>query len=206
MTILRTALVAATLCACVARAASLEVRVRDAAGAPVPDAAVYAVPASGPSDARNPRVVAIEQVEREFVPYMTVVQVGTQVKFPNRDEVRHHVYSFSPAKRFEIKLYAGTPADPIAFDKPGEVVLGCNIHDHMIAYIYVVDSPWFAKTDRDGNARIDGLPGGEYDVNGWYYAQDKSPAAVPVGLRSDEAGSAALSIGRRTMMPRPVAK
>jgi hypothetical protein len=152
------------------------------------------------------RPAAVEQRNKTFIPLVSVVQAGTLVNFPNRDEIRHHVYSFSPAKRFEIKLYAGTPVDPIAFDKPGEVVLGCNIHDHMIAYIYVVDTPWFAKSDKDGVARIEGLPGGEYDVNAWYYAQDKGPAVVSIRLRADEAGSAAFSIGRRPLTPRPVAK
>ena len=185
-------------------AASVAVSVRDPLGNPLEDVVVWAMPkAAAPL---RTRPAAVEQRNKAFIPLVTVVQTGTLVNFPNRDEIRHHVYSFSPAKRFEIKLYAGTPADPIAFDKPGEVVLGCNIHDHMIAYIYVVDSPWFAKTDRDGNARIEGLPAGEYEVNGWYYAQDKGPAAVPVGLRSDEAGAAAFSIGRRAMPPRPVAK
>jgi plastocyanin len=185
-------------------AASVAVTVRDPLGNPLEDVVVWAMPKGTPPV--RTRTAAVEQRNKAFIPLVSVVQTGTLVNFPNRDEIRHHVYSFSPAKRFEIKLYAGTPVDPIAFDKPGEVVLGCNIHDHMIAYIYVVDSPWFAKTDRDGNARIDGLPAGEYDVNGWYYAQDKSSTSVSVGLRADEAGSAAFSIGRRPMPPRPVAK
>ena len=185
-------------------AASVAVTARDPLGNPLEDVVVWAMP-KGPAPVRT-RPAAVEQRNKTFIPLVSVVQTGTLVNFPNRDEIRHHVYSFSPAKRFEIKLYAGTPVDPIPFDKPGEVVLGCNIHDHMIAYIYVVDSPWFAKTDKDGNARIDGVPAGEYDVNGWYYAQDKSPAAVSMRLRGDEAGTATFSIGRRPMPPRPVAK
>ncbi len=185
-------------------AATVNVMVRDPLGNPLEDVVVWAMPKGAPPV--RTRSAAVEQRNKTFIPLVSVVQTGTLVNFPNRDEIRHHVYSFSPAKRFEIKLYAGTPVDPIAFDKPGEVVLGCNIHDHMIAYIYVVDSPWFAKTDKDGNARIDGVPSGEYEVNGWYYAQDKSPTAISMRLRADEAGSAAFSIGRRPMPPRPVAK
>jgi hypothetical protein len=137
---------------------------------------------------------------------VSVVQAGTMVNFPNRDDVRHHVYSFSPAKRFEIKLYAGTPVDPVPFDKTGEVVLGCNIHDHMIAYVYVVESPWFGKTDKDGVAKIEGLPAGEFEIGAWYYAQDKVPAPWSVKLRADEAGRAAFTVGRRPMPPRPAPK
>jgi len=197
-------LLALALAAPPGMAATVSVTVKDPLGNPLEDVVVWAMP-RGPAPVRT-RPAAVEQRNKAFVPLVSVIQTGTLVSFPNRDEVRHHVYSFSPAKRFEIKLYAGTPVDPIAFEKPGDVVLGCNIHDHMIAYIYVVDSPWFAKTDKDGNARIDGVPAGEYDVNGWYYAQDKSPTGVSIRLRADDAGSAAFSIGRRPTPPRPGAK
>ncbi len=80
---------------------------------------------------------------------------------------RHHVYSFSPAKNFEIKLYVGTPAEPVIFDKPGVVVLGCNIHDHMVAWINVVDTPWFAKTAQ-GSAQIAAVPPGDYELQVWH--------------------------------------
>ena len=199
------ALVWALLATLPVHAASLAVSVADGQGTPLEDAVVWLV-AKTPGPQRPRREGMIEQINKTFIPTVTVVQVGTQVKFPNRDEVRHHVYSFSPAKRFEIKLYAGTPADPILFDKPGEVVLGCNIHDHMIAYVYVVESPWFGKTDKDGEVRIEGLPGGEYEVHAWYYAQDKTPATVGLKLRADEAGTAAFTVGRRPMPPRSTPK
>jgi hypothetical protein len=83
--------------------------------------------------------------------------------------VRHHVYSFSPAKSFELKLYSGTPGNPILFDKAGTVVVGCNIHDRMIAYIHVVDTPYFAKSDASGNAKLDGLMPGKYRLKAWHY-------------------------------------
>src|SRR5215471_16968454 len=113
-------------------AATLEARVANTAGAPIADAVVYAVPAAGGSDIRGKKVVAVEQVDREFVPYVTVVQTGTTMTFPNRDPILHHVYSFSTAKSFEIKLYTGKSPSEIRFDKPGVVTLGCNIHDWMI--------------------------------------------------------------------------
>jgi plastocyanin len=183
-------------------AATLEIAVADARGAPVGDAVVYALPKAGPAPLRK-REAAVEQRDKTFVPLVTVVQTGTAVQFPNRDPIRHHVYSFSPAKTFEIKLYAGTPVAPVLFDKAGEVVLGCNIHDHMLAYIYVVDTPWFAKTGADGKARIEGLPPGDYDVQLVHFAQAAAQAPLPVKARGDETLPAAFSVALRQLPPRP---
>ena len=180
-----------------AAAATLSVEVKDAAGAAVADAAVYALPASGKAPSRPRRDVEIEQVQRQFSPLVTVVQRGSHVTFPNRDTVRHHVYSFSPAKSFEIKLYVGMPADAVLFDKAGDVVLGCNIHDHMRAFVYVVDSPWFAKTDADGKARIEGLPAGEYALAAWHFSQSAPGAAQTLKLRADENAAARLAVPLR---------
>ena len=135
----------------------------------VPDAVVVAVPADGAialPATRRPEVV--DQVNHNFAPLVNPILVGSSVTFPNKDSVRHHVYSFSPAKRFELPLYAGTPAAPVLFDKPGVVVLGCNIHDWMIAYIYVSESPWYAKTGADGTARLVNLPARAYTVRVWH--------------------------------------
>ena len=150
--------------------------VRDAKGDPVPDAVVVAVPAAGspkpkPKAARD----VVDQIDREFVPAVKVVQTGTAVVFPNKDNIRHHVYSFSSAKTFELPLYRGTPAEPVVFDRPGLVILGCNIHDWMLAHVYVVDSPWFATTGTDGGARILDLPPGDYEVE-TYHPRAKDPA------------------------------
>lgn len=187
-----------------ALAASVTVTVKDSRGAPLEDAVVWLMPRAGPAPVRT-RPAQVEQRDKAFVPIVSVIQTGTLVAFPNRDEIRHHVYSFSPAKVFEIKLYAGTPVDPILFDKPGEVVLGCNIHDHMYAYVYVVDSPWFAKAGKDGAATVE-VPGGEYDVHAVYFAQTQKPAAVPVKLRADENAAAQFAITLRPMPPRPARK
>lgn len=197
-----TALAWALLACTCADAASVSVSVTDSQGTPLEDAVVWLV-AKSPGPQRPRREGTIEQINKMFVPTVTVVQVGTQVKFPNRDEVRHHVYSFSPAKRFEIKLYAGTPADPVLFDKPGEVVLGCNIHDHMVGYVLVVDSQHFAKTARDGRARLDDVPAGEYEVNAWHYAQAAAPARSTLRLGAADNASAAVAIALRPMPPRP---
>jgi plastocyanin len=186
-------------------AASVTVNAKDPLGNPLQDLVVWAIPKEGPAPVRA-RPGMVEQRNKTFIPLVTVVQAGTLVAFPNRDEIRHHVYSFSPAKRFEIKLYAGTPVDPIVFDKAGEVVLGCNIHDHMIAYIYVVESPWYGKTNAEGVAKIEGLPAGEFDIHAWYYAQDARPAPFGVKLKAEDSGSAAFTVGRRPMPPRPTPK
>ena len=197
------ALVWALLACLPANAATLAIGVADAQGAPLEDAVVWLV-AKTPPPQRPRREGVIEQMNKTFIPTVTVVQVGTQVRFPNRDEVRHHVYSFSPAKRFEIKLYSGTPAAPELFDKPGEVVLGCNIHDHMIAYVYVVDSPYFAKTGKDGKAGMSDLPAGEYELHAWHYAQTATaPRPQPLRLGASENAETSLAIALRPMTPRP---
>lgn len=162
---------------------------RDGSGQPIADAVVYALPAAGPTEVRAKKVVAIEQADREFVPYVSVIQTGTTVTFPNRDPILHHVYSFSPAKTFEIKLYTGRSPSEIRFDKAGVITLGCNIHDWMIAYILVVSTPHFAKTDAAGNATLRDLPAGSYEVRAWHPQQAAAAAsqtlALDTGARAD---------------------
>jgi plastocyanin len=148
-------------------AATLDVAVVDQSGAPVSDAVVYATQVVGPP-ARPSSPGMIVQREKTFIPTVTPIQSGTAIAFPNEDTVRHHVYSFSPAKVFELKLYIGSPREPVLFDKAGVVVLGCNIHDHMLAYVVVVDTPYFAKTDASGAARLASLPDGEYQLRVWH--------------------------------------
>lgn len=186
-------------------AATLEITVNDARGAPVADAVISVSPRPGPAPVRK-RDAAIEQRDKAFVPLVTVVQTGTAVQFPNRDPIRHHVYSFSPAKSFELKLYAGTPVAPVVFDKAGEVVLGCNIHDHMIAYVYVVDTPWFAKTGADGKARVEGLPPGDYEMQLAHYAQVTVQPAASLKVRAEESLAAPWVLPLRQMPPRPAAQ
>jgi len=190
----RLALAAVTLCTSLAHAAALEVSVRDASGAPVADAAVYAIPPTGPADARGAKSREIEQVDREFVPFVTVVQTGTTVAFPNRDPILHHVYSFSPAKSFEIKLYTGKAPEAIVFDKPGVVTLGCNIHDWMIAYVLVVPTSHFARTDATGNARLRDLPAGTYQVHAWHPNQRSAAPPQAAVLDAQSTGNIAFAI------------
>ena len=102
-------------------AASVDGNVTDAAGAPVADAVIYALPGT-PRSLPAPRAAIMDQIDKEYVPFVVPVQAGAAVRFPNKDNIRHHVYSFSPAKPFELKLYSGTPAKPVIFDKPGPVL------------------------------------------------------------------------------------
>jgi plastocyanin len=157
-----------------AGAATLEAVVLSPGGQAVADAAVVLEPLS-PTRVKNGATATIEQRGREFIPYVTIVQTGTAVDFPNNDTIRHHVYSFSAPKKFEIKLYAGRPGQPVIFDKPGEVAIGCNIHDWMEAYVLVVASPYFAKTGADGKAVIANVPAGRYRLQLWH----PQPKAVP---------------------------
>jgi plastocyanin len=154
---------------CSADAAQISATVTDHDGLPLADAVVIAVPAQGaPPRASALAREIVDQVGQEFMPRVKPILVGTSVYFPNKDNIRHQVYSFSPAKQFELPLYAGTPAKPVVFDKPGVVVLGCNIHDWMIGYIYVSESPYYAKTGADGKAQIVGLPALGYRVRVWH--------------------------------------
>lgn len=153
-----------------AGAATVSFRVSDGSGNALDSVALSLVPvARSGQTALRPRQIAQER--KTFIPYMSVIQTGTPVEFPNNDTVRHHVYSFSPAKVFELKLYAGRPEKPVVFDKPGVVVLGCNIHDRMVAYVVVVDTPWSAVSGQDGSARIADLPPGEYRLQVWHPRQ-----------------------------------
>jgi plastocyanin len=158
-------------------AAPLVVAVLDAAGRPVEDAVVTVLVPGTPARAPHGTVAEIGQRERQFVPRVSAVQVGTSIAFPNHDTVRHHVYSFSPAKTFELKLYVGTPPVPVTFDKAGVVAIGCNIHDKMQAWIAVVETPHAAVTDAAGLARFD-VPSGEHRVRAFRPADGENAAVA----------------------------
>jgi len=170
--------IGATCAAASVAAATVTVQVLDVTGAPVPNAVVYAEPAGGQAVPKSLKQAEVEQKDVKFFPLVSVVQVGTPILFPNHDKVRHHVYSFSPAKTFELKLYSGVPTSPIVFDKVGTVVLGCNIHDQMVAYVQVVNTPFFGKTDMAGRVKLDGLVNGKYALKAWYFKMAPNEAAM----------------------------
>jgi plastocyanin len=152
-----------------ARAADAAFLVVDARNKPVMDAVVTAYPAGFKADQiRFPWPQAMDQHNLQFDPFVLIVPVGANVSFPNRDAVRHHVYSFSPAKVFELKLYGKDETRAVRFDHAGVVALGCNIHDGMVAFIKVVDTPFAAKTDDKGQVVLKGLPAGQVQVRVWH--------------------------------------
>jgi plastocyanin len=148
---------------------TVRVVTQDAGGKAVADAVAYLSNTESPAPVSPPAdPVAITQKDQEFSPYVTPIVVGTKVVFPNLDSVQHHVYSVSPAKRFEIPLYIGDSKETIVFDRPGIVTLGCNIHDWMVAYVVVLATPYYAKTGPDGTAEVSGLPPGHYRLEVWH--------------------------------------
>lgn len=193
------ALLLALVCIGTPQAATLLAIVIGPDGTPVPQVVVHALPANGEVPATPPKASQMAQVDREFVPFVQPVQMGAAVTFPNKDDIRHHVYSFSPAKTFELKLYSGTSAKPVVFDKPGPVALGCNIHDWMVGHLYVVEGPWFTKTGKDGKGSID-LPAGEHLVKVRHPWMKDEPA--PVRIKAEAAGDLPTSF-RIALTPPP---
>jgi plastocyanin len=168
----------------------LDVLVKDDGGKPLTDVVVSLTAAgSAPAPPRAASAV-MDQQNKTFVPLVLAVPVGTPVTFPNRDNIRHHVYSFSSPKRFELPLYIGTPASPVVFDKPGVVVLGCNIHDWMVGYVYVSATPHFAKTAEDGKARVGDVPPGAYEARVWHPRMRVEPEKTgkPITIAAGDPG------------------
>ena len=153
-----------------ASGSSLSIAVRDDNGMPVRDAVVMIYPASGASigNARFEGNGVMQQRDIQFDPGTLIVAQGTNVRFPNRDRVRHSVYSFSPAAKFEMKLYGRDETRSQKFPIVGTVALGCNIHDEMKGFIKVVDTPYAAKTDHNGLIQIGNLPDGFARVKVWH--------------------------------------
>lgn len=160
----------ALLAALTANAAGLDVRIVDQHGAPVADAVVTVVPratAARAAPAAPPQTRVIDQKNLMFMPYIEVFRPGDSVVFRNSDNTRHHVYSFSPVKAFEFVLTPGQSSAPLMLDKTGVVAVGCNIHDRMIAYLYISDAPWIAHSGASGKVTFDALPAGTYEVHVW---------------------------------------
>ncbi len=157
------ALIGATGCS----AGELAVTVVDRLGQGVSEAVVTVAPAVPRAYRQSAATAIMDQRDLAFTPRVLVVAVGTSVEFPNNDTVSHQVYSFSEAKHFQLPLYKGVRHPPITFEHEGLVVLGCNIHDEMVGYIYVTDAPFFGKTDSGGMLNLQELPGGDYRISVW---------------------------------------
>lgn len=179
----------ATLLAANAPAATVDVQLQGSDGKPLADAVVFLESREARAAAKPMAGVEIEQAAKQFTHRVSVVTTGTEVAFPNRDKVRHHVYSFSPIKTFELKLYAGTPANPVLFDKAGIAVLGCNIHDNMVAWIVVVDTPYHGLSGAPGLVKIDNVPPGNYRLRSWHPALPTGAPALDQALTVGAAGA-----------------
>jgi plastocyanin len=187
-------------------AAQLQVMVKDRNGKPVADAVVLALPADPKVSLRaQTPTESVDQVDKQFVPYVKVVFVGSTIRFPNSDNIRHQVYSFSPAKKFELPLYTGAQAQPVLFEKAGVVVLGCNIHDWMIGYVYVSETPFFAKTGTAGTALLADLPAGDYVIRVWQPSLDGSEqsTAQRIAVAADGTNRAEWAIKLKATIPVP---
>ena len=170
------------------RAGNLTLSVTGADGEPLRDAVAY-VESSELSvrvddDARPEGEV--DQRNQQFLPHAQAIRRGTSVRFPNNDQVRHHVFSFSEAKTFELRLFADEAPRPIHFDSAGVVVLGCNIHDHMIGYLLIVDTPVFGNADDDGAIQLDGVPDDpEATLRVWHPELGEDDMGMTVDMNGD---------------------
>jgi len=187
-------------------AAELSVTVEDVTGKALAGSVVIAEPgAAAPRvRARAGLKAVMDQRNLQFVPEVLIVQTGTAVEFPNSDQVRHQVYSFSAARKFELGLYKGRTPAPVLFDKPGLVTLGCNIHDDMLAYIWVTDSPWFGISDALGAVHWHDLSPGDYTVRIWHprLAESADELVQHVTVSEQAAGTVHLRL-RHGLRPAP---
>jgi plastocyanin len=186
-------------------AATLAVNVQTLDGHALPGAVITVRPLDGPGHRPAPVRAVIDQVDRAFRPDLLVVPVGSTVEFPNSDSVSHQIYSFSPAKRFQLPLYRGKPYPPVHFDQPGVVTLGCNIHDDMLAYLLVTDAPWYGRTNEAGAWSAD-VPRGRYRVQLWHPRLRDSEHDLERELTVGEADSADLTVRlTKPLLPAPLA-
>ena len=176
----------AVLAACCnnAQAKDLSFRVLTADNKPLGEAVVWLTPNIADNNKHN---AVMDQLHKTFVPYILPVQVGTIVDFPNSDSINHHVYSFSPAKRFELKLSPSSASNhTMLFDKAGIVTLGCNIHDWMLAYVVVLETPYFSQTDTKGIAQIQEPEGGAKEVHLWHPQINDKPENLVFTVNNQE--------------------
>src|SRR5438270_2853196 len=127
----------------------------------------------------------IAQKNFTFVPALLPVQVGTKIEFLNLDDTYHSIFSYSPAKRFDVGRYRPEerPIPSEVFDTPGLVTLRCDIHEHMRGLILVLNTPYFVVTSPDGRFRLSGLPSGRYALKAWI--NSKTTREQPVELEAD---------------------
>ena len=162
------------LLAAQAWAGDIVVTVTTPDGKPLPDAVVLIAARPGDPKPAPSSALTMAQADKQFTPFVLVAPVGSVVEFPNLDKFRHHVYSFSKGNKFELALYGREEKRVVTFKTAGVAAIGCNIHDQMVAFIRVVDTPWAAKTGADGVARLASAPEGSQRIDVWHpYATAK---------------------------------
>ena len=185
-------------------ATQLDVSVAAGKG-PAADAVVSIVPHGVPAAPHEaaPATKIIDQKNETFIPYVEIFRPGDSVVFRNSDQTRHHVYSFAPARQFEFVLTPGQSSAPLRLEHAGAIAVGCNIHDHMITYLYVADAPWIERTGADGRVSVPSLPPGDYDVSVWH--PQLRPGQVPPQqtLHVDAASEHARLSFTLTLLPDP---
>src|SRR5438067_887703 len=187
-----------------ASATTFTAQVSDQDGKPVANAVGNLVAEGRNPPALSPRLESdkvIDQREETFIPLVTVVPRGGRVVFANNDTTKHQVYSFSPVKQFEITLPQGAKSPAYVFDKTGIATLGCNIHDHMIAYVYVADSPWTAMTGKDGKLSIADVPPGTYEAELWH--PQMPPGAPTPNEAVTVSGNSVTYVAKVKLLSRP---
>lgn len=201
----RLALALLVVSAVPASAGALSVTVRSASGQPVKDAVVTIAAPGSHAPIRFDWPMRVAQQNIAFDPFVLIAPVGADVAFPNLDKVRHHVYSFSPAKRFELKLYGHDETRLVRFDKPGTIALGCNIHDSMIGFVRVVDTPYAAKTNAAGLAVLSDPPGGKVVLHVWHpYLKgpdNEATQTVVIPAQGDGAATVTVDVKGTTRTP-----
>jgi plastocyanin len=186
------------------QAATLVINVQTPDGHVLPGAVVTVRPLDGAPRKPAPVHAAMDQVNRAFAPDLLVIPVGSTVEFPNSDSVSHQIYSFSPARRFQLPLYRGKPYPPVHFDQGGVITLGCNIHDEMLAYLLVTDAAYFGRTDRAGGWSAD-VPRGRYRVGIWHPRLRESEADLERELTVGDTDRADLTLRlAKPLEPAPI--
>jgi plastocyanin len=174
-----------------AMAATVDIVITDTNGKPAANAIVSLAPENGtaPSPTNIPNEATIDQRNQMFVPLAVTIRKGGHVVFANNDATMHQVYSFSPIKQFEYEIRQGEKSPPVVFDRPGVAAIGCNIHDNMVAFVYVADSPWTVTTDDHGHARIANVPTGAYRASVWHpkLAPGRAPPTAELQVSGDGA-------------------
>ena len=153
--------------------APITIHINDNNGQPLKSAVVEVIKQDSVAAKPDPTPVIMDQVNKRFLPDLILITQGQSVSFPNSDNIRHHVYSFSAAKPFELKLYAGKPKSSVEFDQNGVVIVGCNIHDSMVGSIYVAKNSAMI-TDTDGTVTLDFDPAVD-QVSVWHPHQVINP-------------------------------